>query len=86
MSIALFLHWVHSQPMKTGGIHLSVEITMMRLCLGLHHVSENIMMKALILKLPVIRSELTSQGWVRDCPHPPLGSSLECTLGHIHQN
>ncbi len=86
VSITFFLHWVRSQSMKTGGIHLSVEVTPTSLRLGLHRVSENVMMKALILKLPVICSETTSHGWVRDCPHPPLGSSLKCALGHIRRN
>jgi hypothetical protein len=63
--------------MKTGGIHLSVEVTPTRLCLGLHCVSENVMMKVLISKLPIICSELTSQGWVRVCLHPPLGSLIK---------
>jgi hypothetical protein len=57
VSIALFLHWVCSQPMKTGGIHLSVEVTLTRLHLGLHCVSENFMTKVLISKLLVICSE-----------------------------
>ncbi len=88
LSITLFLHWLHLQPTKTGGIHLSVEVKPTRLCLDLHCVpSEHVMTKTPVSKLPFICPELMSRRRVGYCPHPPVGSSIKCVLlCHICQN
>ena len=57
VGITLLFHQVRLQPMETSGVHLCVQIAPTRFRLCLHHVSEHIMTKVPVEKLPVVCSE-----------------------------
>ena len=49
---------------NAGGVHLGVQLTLPRLSLGHHRISENILTEALVSKLPVLCSEMWDKDWL----------------------